>query len=126
MTCDQQRARDFAMRMIGLGFRVYLAERGDYGFVTDSSESRVLGFAGRSGDLSGTYGPPSTTSGTGWRMDKNTWDLHTAADVREALYAPPPPWCGDGWLRVSTVKDYLALYQASSRFARFAGEERGT
>lgn len=125
MTPDQQDARDFAVRITAMGFRVYLAERGDYGFVTDSSESRVLGFAGRSGDLSGTYGPPSTTSGTGWKMDQSTWDLRTAADVRNALYAHPPPWCGKGWSRVSTVKDFLAHYQ-SSRFVLFDGSEKGT
>lgn len=112
-------ARAFAERVKALGFVVYMAESGTYGFVTDASESRVLSFGLDMGaSLSGNYGPPSTTSGTGWRMDKTPNMLRTAADVQKALYAHPPVWCGNGWKYLSTVKQYLAHYGASSRFVR--------
>lgn len=118
MTPDQKRAHDFAVRMISLGFHAYLAKTSDYGFITDSTESRVMSFSGRDGSLSGNYGPPSQRSGTGWRLSKSTWHLITAADVREALYEHPFPGCGDGWKYFTTVKQHLALYGSSSGYAR--------
>jgi hypothetical protein len=70
------------------------------------------------GSLSGNYGPPSRESGTGWKLDKNPGDLKTAVDVREALYAIPPSYCGKGWKRFSTVKDQLGLYGTSSKYEK--------
>lgn len=108
----------FAERVSGLGFTVYIAEHGTYGFITDASETRVLSFSFNDGSsLGGNYGPPSTKSGTGWRMDKGPHSLATAEDVREALYANPPDWLrGRGWKYLSTVAQYLQHYRASSRF----------
>jgi hypothetical protein len=108
--------KDQIERIKALGFTVYLAERGDYGFITDASEKRVLSFS-RDGGLSGNYGPPSTTSGTGWKMDGSFYDLKTADDVNRALNAHPPSWCGNGWKTFTTVAQHLALYGASSRYA---------
>jgi hypothetical protein len=109
----------FANFVKGLGFHVYLAKSGGYGFITDDTESRVLSFSFTDGgSLGGNYGPPSQESGTGWRMEENPYDLKTAKDVREALYAHPPHWCSKGWERLSTVADYLAMYGNSSGFAR--------
>ena len=118
MTPTQQEARAFAEKIRDMGFTVYLAESGTYGFITDESESRVLTFSVRDCSLGGTYGPPSKQSGTGWRMEEATWDLKMPEDVRRALYSAPPPWCGRGWKRLSDVRAYLALYGASSRFVR--------
>ena len=114
---------DFAKRITDLGFVVYIAERGGYGFVTDSAGTRVLSFSfNDGGSLSGNYGPPSTTSGTGWRMDESPWQLVTAEDVKRALYANPAPWAyrsGKGWSYLSTAEQYLKQYGLSSRFARY-------
>lgn len=110
---------EFAERIKALGFAVYIAESGDYGFITDDTESRVLSFGfGTSAGLGGNYGPPSTTSGTGWKMDEDPYDLRTADDVRKVLYAHPPHWCGKGWKHMTTVAQHLAAYQASSRYER--------
>lgn len=107
----------FAHFIRGLGFRVYLAKCSTYGFITDDSEVRVLSFSFTDGgSLGGNYSPPSTQSGTGWRMDGHPSDLRTADQVRTALYAVPPPWAGRGWKRPSTVADYLGLFGASSGF----------
>lgn len=117
-----QNAREFALYIKGLGFRVYIAKAGDYGFITDETESRVLSFGFSSGgSLSGNYGPPSVASGTGWRMERTPYDLRTAADVHEALYAAPPDWLrGKGWSYLSTVKQYLSQYGQSSGFVEVA------
>lgn len=118
-TWKEQAAREFAERIKSLGFVVYMAEKGTYGFITDETESRVLSFSMEDmGSLSGNYGPPSQKSGTGWKMDTTPGGLQTAEDVRRALYAMPPRWCGDGWKRVSSVKDYLDAYGASSKFEK--------
>jgi hypothetical protein len=108
----------FAYFIKGLGFKVYIAKSGSYGFITDDTESRVLSFSFTAGgSLSGNYGPPSTQSGTGWRMNESPYDLKTAEDVRKALYANPPDWIrGRGWKYLSSVKQYLGEYGSSSGF----------
>jgi len=99
------------------GFRVYLAKAGTYGFVTDDTESRVLSFSFTDGgSLGGNYGPPSTSSGTGWKMDAHPSDLRTADDIRRALYERAPSWCGGGWKHYTTVKQHLAMYGESSGY----------
>ena len=117
---QRKEARDFAARMSALGFTVYLAEQGHYGFLTDETESRVLGFSftGVCSSLSGNYGPPSSESGTGWGLAQSPGDLRTADDVREALYAIPPAYCGRGWTHFTNVKQYMSRYGASSRYAK--------
>jgi hypothetical protein len=110
-------ARDFAFFVKGLGFKVYLAKSGGYGFITDDSESRVLSFSFTDGgSLRGNYGPPSHASGTGWRMDQHPCDLQTAEHVRKALYAHPPEFAGRGWKHMTNVAQYLAMYGSSSQY----------
>ena len=125
---ERNEARAFAKRMSNLGFSVYIAERGDYGFVTDETESRVLSFAFDriESTLSGNYGPPSAQSGTGWRIENSPDNLKTADDVKDALYSTPPNYCVSGergWHYLTSVKQYLAHYgSSSSRFVRFTEE----
>lgn len=117
----QTSARDFAQFVTGLGFKAYLAKDGTYGFITDDSGQRVMSFSFTDvggGSLSGNYGPPSTKSGTGWRLEQAPHDLRTREDVRRALYASPPQWCGDGWKRYTSVEQHLALYGDSSQYTQ--------
>lgn len=112
-------ASEYAHFIKGLGFKVYLAKAGNYGFITDDSGARVLSFSFTDGaTLSGNYGPPSQKSGTGWRLEQSPYDLHTAADVRRALNASAPPWCGDGWTRYTSLEQHLALYGDSSQYVQ--------
>lgn len=107
----------FAGRVKALGFRVFLAGSGEYGFVTDAAGARVMCFGFSDGGvLSGNYGPPSKESGTGWRMDRTPYDLQTAGDVRAALYAGAPEWAGKGWRHYTTLEQHLAAYGVSSRY----------
>lgn len=120
MNYKQQAAHDFAQRIKALGFTVYLAKTGDYGFITDDSGERVLSFSfsGLESSLSGNYGPPSTTSGTGWKLEADPENLWSADDVRRVLYANAPSWCGNGWKRYTTTAQHIATYGASSRYAQ--------
>jgi hypothetical protein len=114
---QQMSAAEFAHFIKGLGFTVYLAKRGDYGFITDGKRERVLSFSFTGGSsLSGNYGPPSRESGTGWALTVDTWDLKTAEDVRKALYARPPSWCGRGWKHYTTAEQHLTEYGPSSHY----------
>lgn len=119
----QAAASEFAARIKALGFRVFLAERGEYGFITDAEGSRVLAFSfSDGGNLSGNYGPASRESGTGWRMDETPQSLLTADNVKRALYAHPPAWCVRGWKHFTTLKQHLAMYGTSSRYAEIDDE----
>lgn len=124
---DFRTAREFAQFIKGLGFRAFVAAndgpRG-YGIITDAEGSRVLCF-GMEGDLSGNYGPPSRTSGTGWRIEgANIWTLKTAEDVRAALYATAPDFCrryqegkpGSGFKHYTTLEQHLGMYGSSSKY----------
>ena len=113
----RESAAAFAGFVKAKGFRVFIAKAGTYGFVTDESESRVMSFSFTDGgSLGGNYGPPSTSSGTGWRMDESPWDLRSADDIRRALNAHPPGFCGTGWRYMTTVKQHLAMYGDSSNY----------
>jgi hypothetical protein len=126
---QQNEATEFALRITALGFKVYLAERGTYGFITDDTGERVLSFQFTDGgSLGGNYGPPSKESGTGWRIDgTGPYDLKTAEQVRAALYATAPGWCGKGWKNYTTAEQELETYGASSGFqlVKEVGYRRG-
>ena len=118
----------FAERVSQMGFTVYIAKAGTYGFITDDSGSRVLSFSfNGSCSLSGNYGPPSTQSGTGWIMDRDDpYSLTTAEETREALYEQPPHWArrnGVGWRYLSNVAQYLQQYGPSSQFTKYGARE---
>ena len=116
----------FAGKIKAWGFRVWIAESGDYGFISDDRPpapnklARVLSFSfSRGSSLSGNYGPPSTNSGTGWKMDITPGDLKSADDVLKALNAHAPEWTrrgGVGWKHYTTVAKHLAMYQSSSKY----------
>lgn len=107
----------FAAHIKALGFRVWLAERGPYGFISDEAGARVLSFSfNDQGSLGGNYGPPSQESGTGWRLNGSPDSLRTADDVRNALRQEPPAFCGKGWKYLTTVKQHLEMYGTSSRY----------
>lgn len=113
---------NFAKRISALGFTVFIAKSGDYGFITDDKRERVLSFGWRDYNLSGNYGPPSTESGTGWQMSQTPGDLRTAEDVQRALYATAPDWTrrGDkGWKHYTTVDQHLAHYGKSSGYVEW-------
>lgn len=115
----REQAAVFAGFIKGLGFTVYLAESGTYGFITDDTETRALSFSMTDcGSLSGNYGPPSRESGTGWRLAKHPGDLKMADDVRAALYSRPDYNVGNGWKHFTTVKQHLDLYGSSSKYRK--------
>jgi hypothetical protein len=121
MNYSERQAAEFAEFIKSLGFKVYLSKSKTYGFVTDDKAERVMSFSFTDGaSLSGNYGPPSRESGTGWRLDVEPSQLKTKEDVTKALYATPPAYCGKGWKRYTTLKEYMADYGSSSGFQEAA------
>lgn len=116
MSYIREEVTRFVEHIKALGFTVFLAKDGTYGFITDDKRERVLSFSMRDNSLGGNYGPPSKESGTGWRMDTSPDSLRTAEDVREALYEPAPVWVGKGWRHYTTVDMHLKMYGPSSRY----------
>lgn len=117
MSIRQTAALAFANRITAMGFRVFLAKRGHYGFITNDDGSRVISFSFSDGpSLSGNYGPPSRESGTGWRLSRSPEDLRTAEDVKAAFAETPPPFCGKGWRYMTTLEQHLKAYGVSSRY----------
>lgn len=125
---DFRTAREFAQFIKGLGFRAFVAKndgiRG-HGFFTNADGSRVVSFQMDDGSLGGNYGPPSRTSGTGWRMNETVWNIKTAGDVQRVLDATPPDWCrraspqargDDGWKYMTTLDQHLGMYGRSSGY----------
>lgn len=116
---SKQEIMDWARTIKGLGFSVYLAKSGTYGFIADEKAERVLSFSFTDGgSLSGNYGPASQQSGTGWRMDTGPYALTTYGDIHRALYTEAPAFCGKGWKHYTTVEQYLAMYGSSSQFTK--------
>lgn len=110
----------FAKRIKALGFRVFLAESREYGFITNDDGSRVISFSfSFEPSLSGNYGPPSRESGTGWRLSRSPESLRTVEDVEAAFAETPPAWCGKGWRYMTTLEQHLKDYGATSRYYEF-------
>jgi len=98
------------------GFRVFIAESGNYGFYTDKQGSRIVSFQIDSGCItfSGNYraGVNARGIGTGWRIQ----DAHkkTFATMFDET---PPYWATNGQpVTMTTLNKELAVYGESSRY----------
>lgn len=110
---DREIAMKFAWNVKRLGFRVFLSESREYGFITDDSESRVLSFGTsyRMINLSGNY-QPSTSHGSGWSIAKDLDVFQNREFIQKCLYMESP----FKNTVLSTVKDYMGRYNSSSKF----------
>lgn len=94
------------------GFRVFIAERGSYGFYTDAAGSRVVCFGIDLCNVrySGNYktSAPKQT-GTGWQLQTSGYD--------DMFNQFPPRWAvGDATWKHTTLEQHLKTYQASSKY----------
>ena len=104
-----------------MGYRVFIAERGTYGFFTDQEGTRVVSFEETYGNikLSGNYVTDNPkSSGTGWYIDAVRPDVSLKDTIDNAFNASPFPGaiqhCGT-W-RYTTLEEHLKNYQSSSRY----------
>lgn len=112
---EKQAALEIAEGAKREGFRVFLAERGTYGFFTDDSGTRVVSFQiGLQGpSFIGNYktSAPKQT-GTGWQICTGT-----PRSYANLFSAAAPRWAtGDVTWRYTTLAEHLKTYQPSSRY----------
>lgn len=118
MTYKKEAIKTLADKIMGAGFRVFIAERGNYGFYTDAAGSRVVSFQYDLGGVtfSGNYktSAPKTT-GTGWGLEPGTF--------AEMFNQAAPNWAtrGDDWA-YTTLAQHLVTYQPSSRYTELQPE----
>lgn len=118
MNRTQQLIKDFADTLHRLGFVVYLAKSGTYGFYTDGTGSRAVSFQEKFGriTLHGNY-KASRESGTGWEIADAPSPL-TEETARAMLMANAPSWTNNPRPTYCTAADQLKRYDAS-RYALY-------
>jgi hypothetical protein len=104
------------------GFRVFIAERGTYGFFTDTEGSAVVSFELDllSLKFSGNYGPASREAGTGWRIDTDVHPYPSKDMLQAYLDQMPPRWAtGETKVTKRNLEQHLATYDKSSHYEEF-------
>lgn len=126
MSYRKEQAARFADHVKSLGFTVYMAESGTYGFITDKQADRVMSFQFDLGGiaLSGNYKKPVSGAGTGWVIAKelSCTELN-AQQVADMLHSVAPLWAtkgATGPITYATVADHMANYGTSSKFELMA------
>ena len=113
---ERQTIDSVASTLKGYGFRVFIAERGTYGFYTDESGKRIVCFQCSLGTLSFSGNYHSTRSGQGWRI-ADSIVTPTKDDAQRWLEANPPQWAiGNDAVTMKTMDDHLKQYQQSSQY----------
>ena len=114
------RAEEFAKKVTKFGFKVYMAESGTYGIITDDKEDRVLYFQMTFGslNLSGTY-KANRYCGTGWQITDDLGQYFDKEYIKECLYMLAPRWVTTEPMKYSTLEEHLESYQASSKYKLF-------
>ena len=109
--------RDLVGKILEIGFRPFVAERGTHGFYTDLGGTKLVGFqCDDPFDGLSFFGKHQTSKptlcGTGWRFDKREGD-----DLRAMFDNPPPQWALKGATsRPTTLVEHLAIFGNSSRY----------
>lgn len=110
---EKQALNELILKLKENGLRVFIAQKGCYGFFTDSKLEKVVTFQSEfSGfKFSGSYKTSNPReTGQGWRLEDEL-------SFYEMLNSIPPRWAvKDNKWKLKTVKDYLKVYQKSSKF----------
>jgi hypothetical protein len=110
---EKQALNELILKLKENGLRVFVAKKGCYGFFANSSLEKVVSFQSdfSSFKFSGNYktsNPKETGQG---------WQLEEELSFYEMLNSIPPRWAvRDNKWKLKTVKDYLNIYQKSSKF----------
>lgn len=102
--------KELTDELLSEGFRVFLAEKGTYGFYTNVEGSGIVSFQIEffSPVFSGNY--ISTKSGTGWRLDDDTHDNMLKQGAPNWAIGHDPKW------HYTTLEEHQERYQSSSRY----------
>jgi len=121
MNYKQKEIQELSQDLKSKGFRVWLAENGEYGFYSDKSAGHIVSFQINLGVISysGNYKSRSHSGcGSGWILSSG---LSYAAMLKDT----PPFWAiRDNLVKFCTVQDHLEQYGKSSRFEEVTFEEK--
>lgn len=108
---EKETIQEIAANLLNEGMRVFIAERGTYGFFTDKEGSRVVSFQMDLGTVTCSGNYISRHCGTGWRYESG--EQPRPAMLKD--YAPH--WATKGeQVKLATLDDHLKLYGKSSRY----------
>lgn len=107
-----------AQEIKAVGFRVFIAKSGTYGFYTDQDGSKVVSFQFDLGGFkfSGNYkSDQPRQTGTGWGMGEH--GSVSAEGLCNMFVSGPPQWAvrGANW-HFTTLAEHLKTYQSSSQY----------
>lgn len=104
--------KELAETLVRFGFKVYIAEKGTYGFYTDETGKRTVSFELRNGMYSfgGNY-KPSKHSGTGWTLEAPS--ILNKKAFEDMLYANAPGWRHNPNPEYTTEEQYIESWPAS-------------
>lgn len=109
--------QEVARSITAAGFKVFIAEKGTYGYYTDERGSRVVSFQVDIVEVTFSGDYISKRCGTGWRIDPKDYN-----DFKRMLYAHAPQWATNGERVQYQTKEYHdRLYMHSSRYTEYTG-----
>lgn len=113
--------KQLAQEIKAVGFRVFIAKSGTYGFYTDEAGSRVVSFQFDLGGFKFTGNYKAVNSddgryvGTGWVMGDA--GSVTPEGLTNMFNSYAPNWATSGLpVKLTTLSQHLATYQASSQY----------
>lgn len=117
LTYQQEAIQELAAKLKKKGFRVFIAERGSYGFYTNEEGSKVVSFQYDLGgfSFSGNYKTSNPRrTGAGWQIVKDSYGCENFQSILDSV---PPKWATRGatW-KYTTLEQHLASYQKSSKY----------
>lgn len=108
---EKEAIQEVATDLINKGMRVFISEKGTYGFFTEKEGSRVVSFQTDLGVItcSGKY--ISRSCGAGWGYERGEYPQ--PAMLKDAA----PRWATKGEnVKLATLEDHLKRYGKSSRY----------
>jgi hypothetical protein len=117
-TEDQKTIQEICKLIKDCGYRCFIAEKGNYGFYTDTNGSRVVCFSVRSFiHIGGNYKTSALRSnGTGWTI--GDFDQVDSKLINTCFYSVPTNRVnvtGSIW-RYTTLQEHLDMFNTSSKY----------
>ena len=125
VTTDKERTTELVNKIKSFGYPVYLSEKGNYGFFTNSYGSRIISFQIDYFFFNFSANHKSIGLGTGYRITSDEkcllWEIDTfcTAEFLESLINAPiykSRRKNERFLSWTTLTQHLDSYQSSSKY----------
>lgn len=125
ITTDKERITELVNKIKSFGYSVYLAERGNYGFFTNSDGSKIVSFQIDYFFFNFSANHKSIGLGTGYRITSDEqcllWEIDkfcTDEFLQKLINAPiyKSRRKNEKFISWTTLEQHLASYQSSSKY----------